>query len=173
MATSFVSPLFADMQIPRNASEDKDAVMSKAYWDVWNDDVQKKIDADIEANRKADAVINIGSLAKDSKVKVVSSGTEYSLAPSSALSQEQSGDLLNNLTSPMALVGTWENVAGSTAVANGDEIVFAAMPTWKGNQPGPFTKTKGFVINKNSSNLDVAMKILINKITNIIIVTGN
>ena len=70
LATSLVSPLFADMQIPRNASEDKDAVMSKAYWDVWNDDVQKKIDADIEANRKADAVINIGSVAKDSKVKV-------------------------------------------------------------------------------------------------------
>lgn len=98
--------------------------------------------------------------AADSKVKVVSSGTEYSLAPSSALSQEQSADLLNNLTSPMALVGTWENVAGSTAVKEGDEIVFAAMPTWKGNQPGPFIKSKGFVINGYSPNAEAARVVL-------------
>ena len=31
-------------------------VMSDAYWRIWNDEVQAKIEADIEANRKADAV---------------------------------------------------------------------------------------------------------------------
>ena len=98
--------------------------------------------------------------AADAKVKVNKSGTDYVLAPSSALSQEQSADLLNNLTSPMALVGTWENVAGSTAVAEGDEIVFAAMPTWKGNQPGPFIKSKGFVINGYSANVAAAREVL-------------
>lgn len=30
------------------------SVMSDAYWKIWNDDVQRMIDADIEANRKAD-----------------------------------------------------------------------------------------------------------------------
>ena len=30
-------------------------VMTDAYWRIWNDGVQAKIDADIEANRKADA----------------------------------------------------------------------------------------------------------------------
>ena len=27
--------------------------MSDAYWKIWNDDVQKRIDADIEKYRKA------------------------------------------------------------------------------------------------------------------------
>ena len=35
------------------------SVMSEQYWTIWNDDVQRKIDADIEANRKADAVFEI------------------------------------------------------------------------------------------------------------------
>lgn len=30
------------------------SVMSDAYWKIWNDDAQRTIDADIEANRKAD-----------------------------------------------------------------------------------------------------------------------
>jgi len=33
------------------------SVMSEAYWKIWNADEQAKIDADIEANRKADAVV--------------------------------------------------------------------------------------------------------------------
>jgi GH35 family endo-1,4-beta-xylanase len=37
------------------------SVMSDAYWKVWNDDVQAKIDADIEKNRKADASIEIAA----------------------------------------------------------------------------------------------------------------
>jgi len=35
------------------------SVMSDAYWRIWNDDVQKKIDADIEKYRKADATVEI------------------------------------------------------------------------------------------------------------------
>lgn len=34
--------------------------MSREYWAVWNPDVQKKIDENIEKYRKADAVINLG-----------------------------------------------------------------------------------------------------------------
>lgn len=33
------------------------SVMSEKYWEIWNDAEQAKIDADIEANRKADAVV--------------------------------------------------------------------------------------------------------------------
>ncbi len=101
--------------------------------------------------------------AADAKVKVQKAGTAYELAPSASLSQEQSGDLLNNRTSPMALVGTWENVAGCTAIQENDEIVFAAMPTWNGNQPGPFIKSKGFVINGYSANV-AAAKVVLNKL---------
>lgn len=98
--------------------------------------------------------------AADAKVKVAKTGTEYVLAPADTLSQEQADDLLVHRTSPMALVGTWMNVAGSAAVVEGDEIVFSAMPTWKGNQPGPFIKSKGFVINGFSANVEAAKIVL-------------
>ena len=41
-----------EFQIDRSA-------MSEKYWEVWNDAEQAKIDADIEANRKADAVFAV------------------------------------------------------------------------------------------------------------------
>ena len=37
----------AEFKIDRSA-------MSEEYWNIWNDDVQKRIDADIEKYRKAD-----------------------------------------------------------------------------------------------------------------------
>ena len=42
--------LSASAEIPLDRS-----VMSEKYWAIWNDDVQKRIDADIEKYRKADA----------------------------------------------------------------------------------------------------------------------
>ena len=35
------------------------SAMSEKYWSIWNDDVQRKIDEDIEANRKADATFEV------------------------------------------------------------------------------------------------------------------
>ena len=32
------------------------SVMSEAYWKIWNENEQRKIEADIEANRKTDGV---------------------------------------------------------------------------------------------------------------------
>ena len=37
------------------------SVMSDAYWKVWNDDVQAKIDDDIEKFRKADASFEVAA----------------------------------------------------------------------------------------------------------------
>ena len=44
----------AGFQIDRSA-------MSDAYWKIWNDDVQAKIDADIEKYRKADASVEVAA----------------------------------------------------------------------------------------------------------------
>ena len=44
----------AEFRIDRSA-------MSDAYWKVWNDDVQAKIDADIEKYRKADASVEVAA----------------------------------------------------------------------------------------------------------------
>ena len=35
------------------------SVMSEAYWNIWNDEVQARIDADIEKYRKADAEVAV------------------------------------------------------------------------------------------------------------------
>ena len=43
------------------AFEPDRSVMSDAYWRIWNDDVQAKIDADIERYRKADAAVAVAA----------------------------------------------------------------------------------------------------------------
>ena len=45
---------FAEFAVDRSA-------MSDAYWKIWNDDVQAKIDADIEKYRKADASVEVAA----------------------------------------------------------------------------------------------------------------
>ncbi len=48
----------------------ENGVMSKAYWDLWNPEVQSKIDRDIEQNRKANAVCHLSDVKKGTEVKV-------------------------------------------------------------------------------------------------------
>ena len=45
-------------------------VMSSGYWERWNDEVQAKIDADIEANRKADGEFVLEGISDSTEVKV-------------------------------------------------------------------------------------------------------
>ena len=61
---------FGQISFPRSQKEDKDNTMSEGYWKIWNPKVQAKIDADIEANRKADAVINLGDVPAGTEVKI-------------------------------------------------------------------------------------------------------
>ena len=44
----------AAFQVDRSAMSDK-------YWAIWNDDVQKKIDSNIEKYRKADAAVAVAA----------------------------------------------------------------------------------------------------------------
>ena len=67
--TAFTS-LASDVKIPKNASEDTGNIMTQKYWDIWNPELQKRIDADIEANRKADAVVNVGQVKDGTQVVV-------------------------------------------------------------------------------------------------------
>ncbi len=46
------------------------SVMSEAYWKIWNDAEQARIDADIEANRKADGVFALDGVPAGTSVKV-------------------------------------------------------------------------------------------------------
>ena len=50
------------------------SAMSDKYWEIWNDQVQAKIDADIEKYRKADALFEVDAPAgTEVKVEQVSS----------------------------------------------------------------------------------------------------
>ena len=52
----------AEFKIDRSA-------MSEAYWNIWNDDVQKRIDADIEKYRKADGTFALEGVPDGAEVK--------------------------------------------------------------------------------------------------------
>ena len=45
------------------------AVMSDRYWEIWNDEVQAKIDADIEKYRKADAAVEVSAPAATTRTR--------------------------------------------------------------------------------------------------------
>lgn len=62
--------LQAQAPFPKSAKEDKENIMSEAYWNIWNPKVQAQIDKDIEQYRKADALINLPDIQKGSKVKI-------------------------------------------------------------------------------------------------------
>ncbi len=64
------APVYSQLSFPRSASEDKAHIMSDAYWKLWNAAVQQKIDKDIDANRKADAVVTLSDAAAGTDVKV-------------------------------------------------------------------------------------------------------
>ena len=62
-------PVFC-IDVPTKLSEDVNGVMSPKYWELWNDDIQKKIDADIEKYRKADACVQVGEIKEGTQVSV-------------------------------------------------------------------------------------------------------
>jgi GH35 family endo-1,4-beta-xylanase len=62
--------LAAQQLFPLSAKEDKEGIMSKAYWKIWNPKVQAKIDHDIEQNRKADATVKLPGAKAGTNVKV-------------------------------------------------------------------------------------------------------
>ena len=56
--------------IPHSEADDTAHIMGKDYWQLWNEDVQCRIDADIERNRKADANIQLGDVKRGSTVEI-------------------------------------------------------------------------------------------------------
>ena len=55
---------------PEVSQSEIDAAFSDAYRALWNDDVQRKIDADIERNRKADGEFQLPASAAGREIKV-------------------------------------------------------------------------------------------------------
>jgi endo-1,4-beta-xylanase len=55
---------------PNIGQEELNSHMSDAYWQLWNDEVQQRIDRDIETHRKADAVFTPPGMRPGAEVKV-------------------------------------------------------------------------------------------------------
>ena len=60
----------AQHSFPKSVKEDRDKIMSEAYWKIWNPQVQSQIDKDIEKYRKADGEITLTDFAPGSEVHV-------------------------------------------------------------------------------------------------------
>ncbi|MBR4994858.1 MAG: endo-1,4-beta-xylanase [Alistipes sp.] len=60
----------AQPSFPRSAKEDASGFMSQAYWAMWNEEEQARIDKDIEKYRKADGELTLTNIARNSEVKI-------------------------------------------------------------------------------------------------------
>ncbi len=63
--------------VPTRQSEDTKGIMAPGYWARWDDAQQARIDADIEAYRKADASFRTGKIKKGTVVKVEQIASEF------------------------------------------------------------------------------------------------
>jgi len=55
---------------PKSVKEDKEKVMSEAYWKIWNPKIQAQIDKDIEKNRKTDGEVSLSDFIPGSQVEI-------------------------------------------------------------------------------------------------------
>ena len=67
----------AQYTFPRSHAEDTKGYMSEAYWKLWNEEEQARIDADIEKYRKADGEIILKDIRPNSKVKIEQISHEF------------------------------------------------------------------------------------------------
>ena len=67
--TMIIAAVVAAMSAQAEFTIDR-KVMSDAYWSIWNEDAQKKIDADIEKFRKADGEFALEGVPDGAEVKV-------------------------------------------------------------------------------------------------------
>lgn len=77
LTLAVLAPLSAQTTFPLSAKQDKEGIMSKTYWKLWNPKVQAKIDKDIEQNRKADAVITLADAKPGTEVKVEQTKSDF------------------------------------------------------------------------------------------------
>jgi GH35 family endo-1,4-beta-xylanase len=60
----------SDFGMPSMSVEEQNQEMSEAYWQLWNPEVQERIDRDIEQNRKADGSFTLADVPQGAEVRV-------------------------------------------------------------------------------------------------------
>ena len=84
-----------EYSFPRTGAEDREQIMSEKYWSYWTSEVQAKIDADIEKNRKGDAQFTIEGVAEGTVVKVEQISSDFTFS-ASAFNWDQLGNSRRN-----------------------------------------------------------------------------
>ena len=137
VCASFHLPAVAQ-NIPTCGSEDTAGVMSPAYWAIWNDREQARIDRDIDAYRKADATFRVGSVMKGTTVKVEQISSEFVFGASAfnwnqlgtpeanARYRELFGTLFNRATVPFY----WKDFERKSGSPRYDESVIDTEKWW-------------------------------------------
>lgn len=69
--------LSAQEKLPTSAKEDKEHIMSEAYWRLWNPKEQARIDRDIDRYRKADATIALPDAEPGTPVRVEQTAHDF------------------------------------------------------------------------------------------------
>lgn len=86
---------------PRSQAEDSKGYMSEQYWTYWSPEVQARINADIEKNRKAEAMFVIDDIAPNTKVVVEQISSDFGFGASSfnwdQLGKKEYNDIYKNL----------------------------------------------------------------------------
>lgn len=77
LSFAIIGPISAQTTFPLSAKQDKEGIMSKAYWKLWNPKVQTEIDKDIEQNRKANATITLTDAYPETEVKVEQTKNDF------------------------------------------------------------------------------------------------
>lgn len=77
LLTLLASTVNAQNKFPRTAKEDTQGYMSQAYWAMWSEEEQARIDKDIEQYRKADGELTLSNIAKNSEVKIEQISHEF------------------------------------------------------------------------------------------------
>ena len=129
--------------------------MSESYYNIWNEQVQNKINAEIEKNRKSNAVLKFGNLPLGSQIKVEQISHDFLFGGNIFLfgdcgSSEKNkkyedtfGDLFNAATVPFYWK-TLEPVKGKPRFETGSSYEYRRPPT---DPVVEFCESKGINMN--------------------------
>lgn len=136
-------------------AQNQDQVMNEAYRDIWNSEVQAKIDNDIDVNRKADAIFKLEDVPSGTVVKVEQVAHEFLFGGNIFLFgdlktpennkkyEDVFGSLFNAATVPFYWK-TLEPVKGSPRYKSGSSYEFRRPPT---DPVVDFCESKGINMN--------------------------
>ena len=73
----FIANANPKISFPRTLAEDTNGYMSEAYWKIWNEEEQARIDSDIEKYRKADGEFVLEDIGRNRDVKIEQISHEF------------------------------------------------------------------------------------------------